>query len=213
MRNPLPAVARVLGRRRSLMKLAEGIVWADARLHRASRGRASLVGIAGLPSLRLITTGRRTGQPRENNLLYLPDRRAPDNETPGNETPGNEAPGNEAPGNETPDTRAAGRSGPRGTARGRAAPGTGGEAFVVTGSNWGRPHDPAWALNLRACPDARVLARGRDVAVRARELTGLDRDAMWRRLLAFWPGYGMERQQAGRDFPIFVLTPTGDRSR
>ncbi|WP_253854169.1 nitroreductase/quinone reductase family protein [Prauserella alba] len=181
MRNPLPAVARVLGRRRSLMKLAEGIVWADTRLHRASRGRASLVGIAGLPSLRLTTTGRRTGQARENNLLYMPDRQAPADEARGDEPAGTEA--------------------------------GGGEVFVVTGSNWGRAHDPAWALNLRACPDARVLVHGRDIPVRARELTGLDRDAMWRRLLAFWPGYGMEREQAGRAFPIFVLTPVVDRSR
>ncbi|MBB3051058.1 deazaflavin-dependent oxidoreductase (nitroreductase family) [Prauserella isguenensis] len=185
MRNPLPTVARVLGRRRSLMKLAEGIVWADTRLHRASRGRASLVGIAGLPSLRLITTGRRTGRLRENNLLYMPDRDTPNR---------------------------AGRTRNSGCATGEGV-GDGDEVFVVTGSNWGRAHEPAWALNLRACPDARVLVRGSDVPVRARELTGLDREAMWRRLLGFWPGYAMERDEAGRDFPIFVLTPDADRSR
>ncbi|KID31387.1 nitroreductase [Streptomyces regensis] len=143
------------------MRLAPAIVWADARLQRLSRGRVTLVGIAGLPSMRLVTTGRRTGLPRETNLLYLPDR----------------------------------------------------DAYIVTGSNWGRPSEPAWAHNLRADPRACVVVGGRATAVQARELTGMDREATWRRLLAFWPGYAMERDEAGRDFPIFVLTPDADRSR
>ncbi|WP_331082443.1 nitroreductase/quinone reductase family protein [Actinophytocola sp.] len=37
-----------------------------------SRGRLSLVGLAGLPSLRLVTTGRRSGLLRTNDLLYTP---------------------------------------------------------------------------------------------------------------------------------------------
>ncbi|OLT43139.1 nitroreductase [Saccharomonospora sp. CUA-673] len=153
--NPLPALARILGKRRGLMRLAPAIVWTDARLTRLTRGRVTLVGIAGLPSLRLVTTGRRTGRPRETNLLYLPDR----------------------------------------------------GACIVTGSNWGRPTEPAWVHNLRTTPEARVVIRGRATDVHARELSGMDREATWRRLLAFWPGYAMERDEAGRDFPIFVLTP------
>lgn len=184
------------------MKLAEGIVWADTRLHRASRGRASLVGIAGLPSLRLITTGRRTGQQRENNLLYMPDRGAPDRHTADH--------GPSERDTAAPDAAGRGEDGRNGAGH-DAWPA--GETFVVAGSNWGRAHDPAWALNLRACPEARVLVHGGVLRVRARELTGLDYAAMWRRLLAFWPGYGMERAEAGRDFPIFVLTPVADRSR
>ncbi|MFF5989523.1 nitroreductase family deazaflavin-dependent oxidoreductase [Prauserella flavalba] len=155
MRNPLPVLARALGRRPWLMKLASAIVWADHRLHRVSRGRVSLVGIAGLPSLRLTTLGRRSGLPRDTNLLYFPH----------------------------------------------------GSDYVVTGSNWGRERDPAWTFNLRAHPEATVLVRGREVAVKARELKGPERDAMWRALLAFWPGYEMERAEAGRELPIFVLSP------
>ncbi|MBK1782894.1 nitroreductase family deazaflavin-dependent oxidoreductase [Prauserella cavernicola] len=155
MRNPLPALARALGTRPWLMKLAAAVVWADARLHRVSRGRVSLVGIAGLPSLRLTTRGRRSGLPRDNNLLYLPH----------------------------------------------------GGDFVVTGSNWGRQRDPGWTFNLRADPHVTVLVRGGTVNATARELTGAEHEAMWRELLAFWPGYAMERAGAGRELPIFVLTP------
>jgi deazaflavin-dependent oxidoreductase (nitroreductase family) len=54
------------------MKLAKAVVWVDKRLYRVFRGRVSLVGIAGLPSLRLTTVGRKSGLPRSTNLLYFP---------------------------------------------------------------------------------------------------------------------------------------------
>jgi deazaflavin-dependent oxidoreductase (nitroreductase family) len=54
------------------MKLAPGVIWADQRLHRLTQGRVSLVGLAGLPSLRLTTTGRKTGLARSTNLLFYP---------------------------------------------------------------------------------------------------------------------------------------------
>src|SRR5262245_66212940 len=54
------------------MKLAPVILPVDQVLHRVSRGRLSLLRLAGMPSLRLVTTGRRTGQQRANDLLYTP---------------------------------------------------------------------------------------------------------------------------------------------
>lgn len=54
------------------MKMAPVVLAVDPWLHRISRGRLSLVGLAGLPSLRLVTTGRRSGLPRTNDLLYTP---------------------------------------------------------------------------------------------------------------------------------------------
>ncbi|WP_245757128.1 nitroreductase family deazaflavin-dependent oxidoreductase [Amycolatopsis xylanica] len=154
MRNPLVAVARALGTRPWLMSLAPGIIWADQKLHRASSGRFSLVAMAGLPSLRLTTTGRKSGLARSNNLLYFPD----------------------------------------------------GDGFVLTGSNWGKPSDPAWTFNLRAKPEATIAIKGREIAVVARELLDDEYDVMWRRLLDFWPGYAMERTAAGRRLPIFSLS-------
>jgi deazaflavin-dependent oxidoreductase (nitroreductase family) len=137
------------------MRTAGAVVWADRKLHRVFGGRVSLVALAGLPSLRLTTTGRKSGLPRSTNLLYYPH----------------------------------------------------GEEFVLTASNWGRPHDPAWALNLRADPKAEVAFAGRPVEVVARELDGEEYDRMWRELLGFWPGYAMERDTAGRPLPVFVLVP------
>ncbi|MFG1647341.1 nitroreductase family deazaflavin-dependent oxidoreductase [Amycolatopsis sp. NPDC049252] len=135
------------------MRSAVVVVWADKKLHKVFGGRVSLVALAGLPSLRLTTTGRKSGLPRSTNLLYFPH----------------------------------------------------GDDFVLTGSNWGRPNNPAWTLNLRADPKAEVALAGRPVAVVARELEGEEYAAMWRELLEFWPGYAMEQEEAGRPLPVFVL--------
>lgn len=159
--NPLPAsarnlartLARALGGQLWVMRLAKIIVWVDERLHRYSRGRLSLVGIAGLPSLRLTVIGRKSGLPRSHNLLYFPYQ----------------------------------------------------DGFVLVGSNWGRPRNPAWTVNLRANPSATVEVRGKAVAVRATLVEGELHDELWRRLIEFWPGYEMERVAAGRELPIFVL--------
>ena len=70
--NPLTRLAHGLGRFPLVMRLAPVIVAVDRVLHRISRGRLSLLRIAGMPSLRLVTTGRRTGQPRAIDLLYTP---------------------------------------------------------------------------------------------------------------------------------------------
>lgn len=72
MRSLLTVLARALGTRPWLGTLAPAIVWADTRLSRLSRGRLSLLTLAGLPSLRLTALGRRSGLFRSTNLLYYP---------------------------------------------------------------------------------------------------------------------------------------------
>lgn len=72
MANPLTFLARALGTKPWLMGLAGGIIWVDKKLHRLFKGKVSLVALAGLPSLRLTTTGRKSGLPRSTNLLYFP---------------------------------------------------------------------------------------------------------------------------------------------
>lgn len=54
------------------MTLRPVIIRLDWVLHKVSKGRLSLVRLAGMPSLRLVTIGRRTGLSRANDLLYTP---------------------------------------------------------------------------------------------------------------------------------------------
>lgn len=83
--------------------------------------------------------------------------------------------------------------------------------FVVVGSNWGSSRHPAWSSNLLARSDARVREGGRDIAVRARLVTGAERDRLWRELIRpTWPAYDDYDERSGdREIRVFRLTPIG----
>jgi deazaflavin-dependent oxidoreductase (nitroreductase family) len=53
-------------------KLLPQIVWVDTRLQKTTRGRVSVLDIAGLPSLSLTVPGRKSGIPRTTPLLCVP---------------------------------------------------------------------------------------------------------------------------------------------
>ena len=53
-------------------KLLPQIVWCDRNLQRLSRGRVSILDIAGLPNLVLTVVGRKSGIPRSTPLLCVP---------------------------------------------------------------------------------------------------------------------------------------------
>jgi deazaflavin-dependent oxidoreductase (nitroreductase family) len=69
----LATLARRLGHQRWFARVFRGLVPLDRALGRLTRGRVVALRIDGLPSLLLTTTGRRSGQPRTNPLLYTPD--------------------------------------------------------------------------------------------------------------------------------------------
>jgi deazaflavin-dependent oxidoreductase (nitroreductase family) len=82
-----------------------------------------------------------------------------------------------------------------------------GEAIVVIASNFGRPHHPAWYHNLRADPRARVTAGGETRALRARELTGAERERWFARGAAIYPGFERYRSWVARPIPVLRLEP------
>jgi F420H(2)-dependent quinone reductase len=82
---------------------------------------------------------------------------------------------------------------------------TDGDRLVVIGSNAGNAPPPAWALNLRAHPDARVEIRGERRDVRARVAEGAERDELWRRMNAQYGGFEDYRARTPREFAVFVL--------
>src|SRR3954453_21196963 len=55
-----------------------------------------------------------------------------------------------------------------------------GDAYVVIASDGGSPHHPDWYLTLQNHPDAEVEVGGRRRAVRAKTVTGDERDRLWR---------------------------------
>ncbi len=72
-RNPLPAVGRAIARRPSVMRAAPAVVRLERLVRRLSGGRHGVLDIAGLPSMELTVTGRKSGLPRTVSLLYVPD--------------------------------------------------------------------------------------------------------------------------------------------
>ncbi len=82
-----------------------------------------------------------------------------------------------------------------------------GEGFAVIASYLGEPRHPDWYLNLKANPDAAVLANGRVVAVRAREAEGEERERLWRQAVAMNRDYEEYQRRTSRRIPVVVLEP------
>lgn len=82
-----------------------------------------------------------------------------------------------------------------------------GERLVIIGSNAGNEKTPAWALNLRANPDAEVEIRGERQAVRARVAEGEEREDLWRRSNVQYAGFDDYAQRTDRTIAVFVLEP------
>jgi len=80
-----------------------------------------------------------------------------------------------------------------------------GNGFVVLASNFGRDRAPAWWQNLQVQPQTTVRVAGRRVPVRARELTGPDREAVLARAMAHnkqWRAYATTMR---RPLPVIRL--------
>ncbi len=69
----LTPLAVRLGAQPWMPRLLPQVVWVDTRLQRATRGRLSVLDLAGLPNLMLTVVGRRSGLPRSVPLLCVPD--------------------------------------------------------------------------------------------------------------------------------------------
>jgi deazaflavin-dependent oxidoreductase (nitroreductase family) len=68
----LTPIAVRLGRTTWMPKLLPQVVWLDKRLSKASRGRFTVLDIAGLPNVTLTVPGRKSGIPRTTPLLAIP---------------------------------------------------------------------------------------------------------------------------------------------
>jgi deazaflavin-dependent oxidoreductase (nitroreductase family) len=78
---------------------------------------------------------------------------------------------------------------------------------AIVGSRGGLPTDPYWARNLRAHPEARVIALRREHRVRVRLAEGEERARLWGEIVARAPVYAIyqERAKEKREIPVFVL--------
>lgn len=83
-----------------------------------------------------------------------------------------------------------------------------GDAIVVAGTKAGQPTHPAWFHNLMANPDTTVQIDSEVREVRARLATDEERDQLWKKMVAIYPGYDFyERNAKGRKIPVVILDP------
>lgn len=80
-----------------------------------------------------------------------------------------------------------------------------GTHFLVAPSNSGLDVPPAWYLNLRAQPTAKVCTRTGTDRVVARELTGYELDEAWKRLTMHNPLLGGYQSCTKRPIPVIAL--------
>jgi deazaflavin-dependent oxidoreductase (nitroreductase family) len=83
-----------------------------------------------------------------------------------------------------------------------------GDAWLIAASKAGADDNPAWFHNLLAHPDVEIeTPDDGTVAVRARVLTGDERDAGWARFTSTSPGFRDYEQRTTRVIPVVELSP------
>lgn len=82
-----------------------------------------------------------------------------------------------------------------------------GDTFLVVGSNFGRPHHPAWTTNLLHHPEASVDYHRRSFPVVGTLLSDEEKAEVWPRLTARWPSYDRYEDRSHRNIRVFRLTP------
>jgi deazaflavin-dependent oxidoreductase (nitroreductase family) len=80
-----------------------------------------------------------------------------------------------------------------------------GESFIVAAANDGGASHPAWYLNLKASPVARVEVNGQRLDVRAEELAADEATEWWARILERSPEYERYARATARTIPILRL--------
>jgi deazaflavin-dependent oxidoreductase (nitroreductase family) len=83
-----------------------------------------------------------------------------------------------------------------------------GKFVAVVASKGGQPTHPAWFHNLKAHPDTTIQIGSEVRRVRARVATDAERDSLWHKCVAFYPGYEFFQSNArDRKIPIVILEP------
>jgi deazaflavin-dependent oxidoreductase (nitroreductase family) len=79
--------------------------------------------------------------------------------------------------------------------------------YAAVASKGGAPEHPKWYANIRKNPVLDLQDDDRTWTVRARELSGAEREQWWERCVAAFPPYADYQTKTDRLIPVFVLEP------
>jgi F420H(2)-dependent quinone reductase len=82
-----------------------------------------------------------------------------------------------------------------------------GNNLIVVPANGGAKRVPAWWLNLSTAGEAIAIVGGRRDRVRPVLAQAAERDRLWRRFVAAYPGLHGYRELARRELAVVVLEP------
>ncbi|GHI03675.1 nitroreductase [Streptomyces cellostaticus] len=85
-----------------------------------------------------------------------------------------------------------------------------GGRYAVVASLGGAPKHPVWYFNVKSEPQVELQDGPVRRDMRARELTGTEKDAWWERAVAAYPPYADYQKKTSRQIPVFVLEPADE---
>jgi deazaflavin-dependent oxidoreductase (nitroreductase family) len=87
----------------------------------------------------------------------------------------------------------------------------GADSWLIVASAAGAAKNPAWYHNLAAHPDdVQIHLGGRTIAVRAEQLSGVDRQHAWRHITSTADRFAKYEQKTDRELPVIRLRALTD---
>jgi deazaflavin-dependent oxidoreductase (nitroreductase family) len=81
-----------------------------------------------------------------------------------------------------------------------------GERYLVFASKAGADTHPDWYTNLKAHPDVKIEVGDQTIDVRAEEVTGHERDTIYKRQAALYPNFAEYERKTKRKIPVIAFT-------
>jgi deazaflavin-dependent oxidoreductase (nitroreductase family) len=82
-----------------------------------------------------------------------------------------------------------------------------GHRYLVFASKGGADTNPDWYHNLKAHPDVKIEVGNETIDVRAEEITGAERDRVYKKQASLYPQFAQYQQKTKRTIPIMAFTP------
>ncbi|OYO15084.1 nitroreductase family deazaflavin-dependent oxidoreductase [Enemella evansiae] len=80
-------------------------------------------------------------------------------------------------------------------------------SYAAVASKGGAPENPKWYANVKKNPVLDLMDGTETFAVRARELSGSEREEWWERCVAAYPPYAEYQTKTDRQIPVLILEP------
>src|SRR5438034_10900803 len=80
-----------------------------------------------------------------------------------------------------------------------------GPTVVLLASNGGTVKHPTWWLNLQTTSEAWIQIKGIRRRVKAKQASAAEKQHLWPRLTAMYPGYKRYQEITDRDIPVVIL--------